>query len=588
MRKNLIKRCMALLMACLMVFAYTLPVNATAQEEKTYTVDYLVLEPISYHDMQTRFLGEDVRADGTVLLERGKTYNFAMEVLSDTTGSGAMEVNFGLGTGGGSGWPFFYSLDANDLYGMGNKESDDGESKSVIRFQNVSLYDAEQIEPKESESYYEYTPSFFLSGDFYIEADRFIHAEYTEHLPSSFQAINYETDYLALDSYTELENEEKAEYTIKYSGSVGSVGTIHDAENQYVGQSLEFYYYTEDEADFAFSGNPYAVYCHDCDASVTYRGQTNYFEKEPGKVSYSFVRPAVEFTLCVKEWAMTEYSYPSAEPEEADTVSANEDYVIDYTEISGQEDAYEKETGPQEVTNSVAVTSIVAGTLGLGGSVAANVISGLQPADLPPSGKKRMFADDVEDVEQEVTTGEPPKLPKEDTPNVSMSIYKPFNALVNTKGAAADLHITMKGGDGLHWNYIPTAICLDGLKAVVPTVVGQGNEATLILALTGAEMKKAHSSVFVTVIAWAYAANGQIVKTTGSTEIPLHAKGLEAKWNEDGTLKVSSYSDSNLDGIAEIKELTADEYTLSEEENGEITVIAKETRLGSVKIACKP
>lgn len=51
---------------------------------------------------------------------------------------------------------------------------------------------------------------------------------------------------------------------------------------------------------------------------------------------------------------------------------------------------------------------------------------------------------------------------------------------MNTKDAAADIQITVNGGEGLRWHYLPTAIRPGGLRAVVPTVVGTGRESTLV------------------------------------------------------------------------------------------------------------
>lgn len=36
---------------------------------------------------------------------------------------------------------------------------------------------------------------------------------------------------------------------------------------------------------------------------------------------------------------------------------------------------------------------------------------------------------------------------------------------MNTKGAAADIQITVNGGEGLRWHYLPTAIRPGGLRA---------------------------------------------------------------------------------------------------------------------------
>ena len=164
------------------------------------------------------------------------------------------------------------------------------------------------------------------------------------------------------------------------------------------------------------------------------------------------------------------------------------------------------------------------------------------------------------------------------------SFYRPFDDLVNTKGAAVDIRLTVNGGEGLRWNYLPTAICPGGLKAVVPAVVGTSNTATLVLNLTGAAMKKPHIPVFITVVAWAAGPNG-LLKTTGTMELQLHRPGLEAERTADGGLKVTLYADGNLDGVAEKVVLKPAQYTCTEEADGSLAIEAKPPYKGSCRIA---
>ena len=224
----------------------------------------------------------------------------------------------------------------------------------------------------------------------------------------------------------------------------------------------------------------------------------------------------------------------------------------------------------EATANAVPVAATAAGAtaLGLGGSAVANALT--QPDALPA--RRR---------DEELSIEETPELPEEDSPEVSLSMYKPFSEIVNTKGAAVDIQLTVNGGEGLRWHYLPTAICPGGLKAVVPTVVGTGSESTLVLGLTGAAMKQAHCPVFVTVIAWAVGPNGKVLKTSETTELTLHQGGLEAKRNADGTLEVVSYADGNLNGLAEKRVLKETEYTLEENGDGTVTVQAADKRLGS-------
>ena len=227
-------------------------------------------------------------------------------------------------------------------------------------------------------------------------------------------------------------------------------------------------------------------------------------------------------------------------------------------------------------TRAVATTAGAA-ALGLGGGAAANALStGL---DSLPAPKRR------EDFEDPDVPDDTPDLPEEDTPSVSVSFYRPFDDLVNTKGAAVDIQLTVNGGEGLHWNYLPTAICPEGLKAVIPAVVGSSNTATLVLNLTGAAMKKPHIPVFITVVAWAAGADGRMLKTTGTMELQLHRPGLEAERTADGGLKVTLYADGNLDGVAEKVVLKPEQYTCTEEADGTLAIEAKPPYKGSCRIA---
>lgn len=224
-------------------------------------------------------------------------------------------------------------------------------------------------------------------------------------------------------------------------------------------------------------------------------------------------------------------------------------------------------------------TTAGAAALGLGGGAAANALS--SALENMPVARRR-----EEEYAQETDLQEnAPDLPKEDTPSVSMSFYRPFDDLVNTKGAAVNIPVSLAGGEGMNWHYLPTAVCPESLKAVIPTVVGSGSEATLVLNLTGAAMKKPHVSVFITVIAWAVAPDGQNLRTTGTMELTLHRPGLEAERTKDGTLQVALYTDSNLNGVAEKVVLKPEQYDCRTEKDGTILVQAKHPYTGSCRLA---
>lgn len=179
---------------------------------------------------------------------------------------------------------------------------------------------------------------------------------------------------------------------------------------------------------------------------------------------------------------------------------------------------------------------------------------------------------------------ETPELPDEDSPEVSMSLFAPDKDLLNVKGGVASVTIQISGGEGYLWNYIPTVICPGTMKAIVPTVTGRSNLATLNLGMTGVKLSSRHYEVFVTVIAWTYAADGQVIKTHKSMEFKLHEPGIEAKKNEDGTLTVSACVPTTLKGFADVRTLSPEEYTSTTLPDGTIEVKAVDTRLGTALI----
>lgn len=224
-----------------------------------------------------------------------------------------------------------------------------------------------------------------------------------------------------------------------------------------------------------------------------------------------------------------------------------------------------------------AAVSAGAAALGLGGSAVLNGLSSV--LENVPASRRR------EDLDQSGLPEETPDLPQEDTPSVSLTLYRPFDDLVNTKGAAVDIELTVSGGEGLRWHYLPAAVCPEGLKAVVPVVAGVGSKATLVLNLTGAAMKKPHVPVFLTVVAWAVDGDGRLLKTTGTAELTLHRPGLEAERQADGILKVTLYTDGNLDGVAEVVTLKPEQYTCAAAADGTVTVTAKPPYKGSCRLA---
>lgn len=239
---------------------------------------------------------------------------------------------------------------------------------------------------------------------------------------------------------------------------------------------------------------------------------------------------------------------------------------------------------PTNMAARTVATTATASALALGGSAAVSLLPDAPDTTL---WRRRRLGEDAPDLPEDEFSGEPADdlpddLPGQDSPVVTLSIYKPYGDLVNTRGAAVDIPLSLAGGEGLSWHFVPTVVCPQGLKAVVPSVVGTGTERTLVLALTGAQMRVSHAELFVTVIAWAAGPDGRLVKTSASTEMKIHRPGIEASRTADGGLEVTCYTDSNLNGIAETRKLRPEEYTVATDpDTGYTTVTAKNARLGS-------
>jgi len=183
--------------------------------------------------------------------------------------------------------------------------------------------------------------------------------------------------------------------------------------------------------------------------------------------------------------------------------------------------------------------------------------------------------------EQPDDGSETPDLPEEDSPNVSMSLFAPATDLLNIKGGAADITVQISGGDGYLWHYIPAVIVPGSLKAIVPSVTGHGNLATLVLGMTGAALEERHYEVHINLIAWTTTPEGKLLKTSKSMEMKLHQPGIEAKRNEKGFPSVTAYVETTMKGFAEIRKLSSDEYTYTKLEDGTLEIKAVNPKLGT-------
>lgn len=196
-------------------------------------------------------------------------------------------------------------------------------------------------------------------------------------------------------------------------------------------------------------------------------------------------------------------------------------------------------------------------------------------ADMPELSEKDADTPDLPDE-----TTDTPDLPEEDSPEVSMALYSPDENLLNVKGGAADITIQIEGGEGYTWNYIPVIDCPGASKAIIPTVTGRSHLATLVLGMTGAKQEERCIEVNVHLIAWTTTPDGKVLKTSESMELNLYERGIEAQREKDGTITVTAYCDTTLKGYADIRQLSADEYTMDTAPDGTVHIQAKDADLG--------
>lgn len=190
----------------------------------------------------------------------------------------------------------------------------------------------------------------------------------------------------------------------------------------------------------------------------------------------------------------------------------------------------------------------------------------------------------TDEIQENTEETETPELPEEDSPEVSMSLFAPDKDLLNVKGGAASITVQIEGGEGYVWNYIPAIISPGTVKAIIPTVTGRSNLATLNLGMTGTKLESRHYEVFVNLIAWTTTPDGKVLKTTASMEMNLHEPGIEAKKNADGSVTVTACVETTLKGFADIRKLSPEEYTCTTLDDGTLEITAIDPKLGKTTI----
>lgn len=519
------RRVQALLLFCVFQMTCGGKVLAAEEQYKQYELEAIQFSTPELDGRASRLYGPDVGVDGTVLIEKGKTYDFSWEGNFDTMSiDNVLDVEWNWNFRDGVSTPGVFPLNDEGLLGVNIKEA-----WADIHFKSLSLESS--------------IVNGINDGDvihFNGEVEMEVHVQCPGIVQLNDSMSNEEMEEQLMKTFMEYGEEDLAEvtYHLSYKGP-----HIWGRANEGVFW-LEVHFDYEDFQENEQEGKEV----------IQYQGQT--YERELFSAEEQFLKYNsgiyVQFTSQLKDAQYVPY------------VEKNEWVDIDTEPTDDEGDlSFAQDEMPVESDNVTPfVLAAGAGLFGLGGSAVLDFLSSPQSNNSWLKRKK--------DFDEEI----------EEDSNISMSIYKPFSALVNTKDAAVELKITISGGEGFVWRYFPTAICPDSWKAVIPAVIGTGEEAALVLTLSGAKLKKMHSSIFVTVIASARTPGGQRVRTSAAIEIPFHEKGLEAGRDEDGELKVTSYRDSNISGIAEIRVLDPEEYICEENKDGRILIHAKDAELG--------
>lgn len=144
-----------------------------------------------------------------------------------------------------------------------------------------------------------------------------------------------------------------------------------------------------------------------------------------------------------------------------------------------------------------------------------------------------------------------------------------YPALANTKKATVELFLNVDNGLGQIYKWGAVAVVPDCVKAATAAAVPPFAESSnAVIMLSGEKLPKSKVSVFLEVVA--VGIDGE--ELIASAELTLYEKGLFAELTNKEkpelpeSYKVTKISDGNLDGLAEIKILKPEEYTVELQE----------------------
>lgn len=573
MIKRTLHKLTAMTAAIAMIMAMGLPVLAAPALDELENGDYelssvlLDVPALSAEQIEAgytaRLSGPDVSADGTLFMEQGKLYDFTWE---QTLPAGVYteygfehQITFKtVYAYFGSEYNQFIPIDGNSLFGL---QDPDADVSITVTAEDVHLLEVTTFSHSETRAEF---PSISFNGHFTIEIKTRIIGTFELDDPSQLEDVDDARNTLKAAAELNLVRlDEPREITCRLVEDCNTTGFRRQQQD----------YQTTPSLMSTMFGHGYTRYYETMLSGKTYSVAIQDYYNTLGNVAPGIFCFAGIMNFRALDWTLVPF-HPGD---------------FSYSDNSSLTRPNSGNTSSNATLATAATVTAGAGAAALGGSALANVlgealsstagnmivpdvpVSDIPPADLP-NGKKRLFAEN--ETDNDVT-------PEEDSPNVSMSLHVPGKDILNTKGGAVDITVEISGGDGYLWNYLPAVIIPGAQKAIIPTVTGRSSRTTLVLALTGAKLEERHHTVFVNLIAWASTPDGTVLKTSGSMEMKLHEKGLEAKRKSDGSLTVMAYGETTLKGYAEIRELSATEYTCTESADGKLLIQATDQKLGS-------
>ena len=160
---------------------------------------------------------------------------------------------------------------------------------------------------------------------------------------------------------------------------------------------------------------------------------------------------------------------------------------------------------------------------------------------------------------------------KKSKPSILINGGGAYPELANTEKSTVELLLNMDSSDGQIYRWTAVAASPDCIKAAVASAVPPfGASSTAVIMISGQKLPKNKIPVFLEITATGM--DGE--KITASAELPLYEKGLFARLEDPGqpllpqSYAVTRICDANLDGLAEIKQLKPEEYTVEATDQG--------------------